>query len=79
MVTDTDERGSVKSSADHEDRTPSDAAPVWAALDEPWREAFRQAWRALQSGNTPVGLPGGGPDSWSFRQPRVALTIEDTP
>ena len=28
---------------------------MWAALDEPWQEAFRQAWEALRTGNIPVG------------------------
>jgi tRNA(adenine34) deaminase len=31
------------------------AARLWANLDEPWREAFRQAWQALRSGNIAVG------------------------
>jgi tRNA(Arg) A34 adenosine deaminase TadA len=31
------------------------AARLWTSLDEPWREAFRQAWAALRSGNIPVG------------------------
>jgi tRNA(adenine34) deaminase len=31
------------------------AAGFWAALDEPWREAFRQAWLALRSGTVAVG------------------------
>ena len=31
------------------------AAHLWATLDEPWQEAFRQAWEALRSGNIPVG------------------------
>ncbi len=35
----------------------SQAAPAraWADLDEPWREAFRQGWEALRTGNIPVG------------------------
>lgn len=31
------------------------AARLWADLDEPWREAFRQAWEALRTGNVAVG------------------------
>jgi len=31
------------------------AARLWEDLDEPWREAFRQAWQALRSGNIAVG------------------------
>jgi tRNA(adenine34) deaminase len=38
------------------------AAQTWAALDEPWREAFRQAWQALRSGNIPVGACASTPD-----------------
>jgi len=33
----------------------ADAAQLWAGLDGPWREAFRQAWEALRSGNIAVG------------------------
>ena len=42
---------------------PAAAARLWAGLDEPWQEAFRQAWEALRSGNIAVGAcastPGG--------------------
>ena len=31
------------------------AEAAWAALDEPWREAFRQAWSAVRSGSIGVG------------------------
>ncbi len=31
------------------------AVRAWAGLDEPWREAFRQAWEALRTGNIAVG------------------------
>jgi tRNA(Arg) A34 adenosine deaminase TadA len=34
---------------------PAAAARLWAGLDKPWREAFRQAWEALRSGNIAVG------------------------
>lgn len=34
---------------------PADAARVWAGLDKPWQEAFRQAWEALRTGNIAVG------------------------
>jgi tRNA(adenine34) deaminase len=33
----------------------SPAARLWAGLDGPWQEAFRQAWEALRSGNIAVG------------------------
>ena len=31
------------------------AARLWADLDGPWQEAFRQAWEALRTGNIAVG------------------------
>ena len=31
------------------------AARIWAGLDKPWQEAFRQAWEALRTGNIAVG------------------------
>ena len=34
---------------------PAAAARIWAGLDEPWQEAFRQAWEALRTGNIAVG------------------------
>jgi tRNA(adenine34) deaminase len=34
---------------------PGPAAGLWAGLDKPWQEAFRQAWEALRSGNIAVG------------------------
>jgi tRNA(Arg) A34 adenosine deaminase TadA len=38
------------------------AAQLWATLDEAWREAFRQAWDALRTGNFPVGACATTPD-----------------
>lgn len=35
---------------------------LWSELDEAWREAFRQAWEAFQSGNVPVGACASTPD-----------------
>jgi tRNA(adenine34) deaminase len=34
---------------------PAAAAGLWAGLDGPWQEAFRQAWEALRTGNIAVG------------------------
>ena len=34
---------------------PAAAARIWTGLDHPWREAFRQAWDALRTGNIAVG------------------------
>jgi tRNA(Arg) A34 adenosine deaminase TadA len=38
------------------------AARLWADLDEPWQEAFRQAWQALRTGNVAVGACASTPD-----------------
>jgi tRNA(Arg) A34 adenosine deaminase TadA len=38
------------------------ATQVWAELDEPWREAFRQGWEALRTGNIGVGAVASSPD-----------------
>ena len=42
---------------------PAAAARIWTGLDEPWQEAFRQAWQALRPGIIAVGAcvsaPGG--------------------
>ena len=38
------------------------AAQRWSTLDEPWQEAFRQAWEALRTGNIPVGACASTPD-----------------
>ena len=40
----------------------ADPAQVWADLDEPWREAFRQGWEALRTGNIPVGAVASSQD-----------------
>ncbi len=34
---------------------PTAAARIWTGLDNPWQEAFRQAWEALRTGNIAVG------------------------
>ena len=38
------------------------ATRLWAGLDKPWQEAFRQAWEALRSGNIAVGACASTPD-----------------
>jgi len=38
------------------------AARLWASLDDPWQEAFRQAWEALRTGNIAVGACASTPD-----------------
>jgi len=38
------------------------ATRLWAGLDKPWQEAFRQAWEALRGGNIAVGACASTPD-----------------
>ncbi len=35
--------------------SPAASVQIWAGLDKAWREAFRQAWEALRTGNIAVG------------------------
>ena len=46
------------------------AARLWASLDKPWHEAFRQAWEALRSGNIAVGACASTPDGKIVRSAR---------
>ena len=55
------------------------AAQLWAALDEPWREAFRQAWAALRSGNFPVGACASTPDGAIVHAARNRVNDADGP
>jgi hypothetical protein len=57
----------------------SDAAQTWAALDEPWREAFRQAWQALRSGNILVGACASTPDGEIVHAARNRVNDADGP
>jgi tRNA(Arg) A34 adenosine deaminase TadA len=59
---------------------PSDvAADAWQELDEPWREAFRQAWDAFRTGNVPVGAVASTADGEIVRAARNRLTDTDGP
>ena len=55
------------------------AARVWGALDEPWREAFRQAWQALRSGNIPVGACASTQDGEIVHAARNRVNDADGP
>jgi tRNA(Arg) A34 adenosine deaminase TadA len=55
------------------------AAQTWGALDEPWREAFRQAWQALRSGNIPVGACASTPDGEIVHAARNRVNDADGP
>jgi tRNA(Arg) A34 adenosine deaminase TadA len=45
-------------------------AEAWAGLDEPWREAFRQAWEAVRTGNIGVGAVVSDPSGRIVRASR---------
>ena len=49
------------------------------ALDEPWREAFRQAWDALQSGTIAVGACASTADGSIVRSGRNRVFDSDGP
>lgn len=58
---------------------PPDAARTWRDLDEPWLEAFRQAWEAFRTGNVPVGAVVSTPDGEIVYAARNRLTDSDGP
>jgi tRNA(adenine34) deaminase len=55
------------------------AARLWADLDEPWQEAFRQAWAALRTGNVAVGACASTPDGEIVHAARNRLNDDDGP
>jgi tRNA(Arg) A34 adenosine deaminase TadA len=55
------------------------AARLWAALDKPWQEAFRQAWAALRSGNIAVGACACTPDGEIVRSARNRVNDAEGP
>jgi tRNA(Arg) A34 adenosine deaminase TadA len=55
------------------------AAELWAALDEPWREAFRQAWAALRSGTIAVGACASTSDGTIVHAARNRVFDKDGP
>ena len=55
------------------------AAQVWADLDDPWREAFRQGWEALRTGNIPVGAVASSQDGTIVHAARNRVFDEDGP
>jgi tRNA(Arg) A34 adenosine deaminase TadA len=59
--------------------SPADAARTWQDLDEPWREAFRQAWEAFRTGNVPVGAVASTADGEIVHAARNRLTDSDGP
>jgi tRNA(Arg) A34 adenosine deaminase TadA len=55
------------------------AARLWAGLDKPWQEAFRQAWEALRSGNIAVGACASTPDGEIVHSARNRVNDDDGP
>ena len=61
------------------DDPPAPAARLWAELDKPWQEAFRQAWEALRSGNIAVGACASTPDGEIVRSARNRVNDAEGP
>jgi tRNA(adenine34) deaminase len=59
--------------------SPATAARLWTELDEPWREAFRQAWEALRTGNIAVGACASTPDGQIVHSARNRLNDGEGP
>ncbi|MGD0065055.1 MAG: hypothetical protein ABSB76_16610 [Streptosporangiaceae bacterium] len=55
------------------------AARLWAGLDKPWQEAFRQAWAALRSGNIAVGACACTPDGEIVHSARNRVSDAEGP
>ena len=55
------------------------AARLWAGLDKPWQEAFRQAWEALRSGNIAVGACASIPDGQIVHSARNRINDGEGP
>lgn len=52
---------------------------LWAELDEPWLEAFRQAWEAFRTGNIAVGACASTPDGVIVHSARNRVADSDGP
>jgi tRNA(adenine34) deaminase len=61
------------------DDPPAAAAQLWATLDKPWQEAFRQAWEALRTGNIAVGACASTPDGEIVHAARNRVKDSDGP
>jgi tRNA(Arg) A34 adenosine deaminase TadA len=57
----------------------SDAVRAWLELDEPWKEAFRQAWEAVRSGTIGVGACASTPDGDIIHAARNRVNDKDGP
>ena len=56
-----------------------EAGELWAGLDEPWREAFRQGWAAVRGGNIGVGACASTADGEIVRASRNRVNERDGP
>jgi tRNA(Arg) A34 adenosine deaminase TadA len=56
-----------------------DAATAWAGLDEPWREAFREAWHAVRAGNIGVGACAATREGEIIHASRNRVNDQDGP
>jgi tRNA(adenine34) deaminase len=57
----------------------SAAGLLWADLDGPWQEAFRQAWEALRTGNVAVGACAATADGEIVHAARNRINDDDGP
>ena len=57
------------------------AAPeeLWSGLDDPWREAFSQAWEAFRTGNIPIGACASTADGVIVHAARNRVADGDGP
>jgi tRNA(Arg) A34 adenosine deaminase TadA len=55
------------------------AGRAWDGLDEAWREAFRQGWEAVRSGNIGVGACASTPDGDIIHAARNRVNDQDGP
>lgn len=55
------------------------AAQLWDAVDEPWREAFRQGWEAVRRGNIGVGACASTVDGEIVHAARNRVNEQDGP
>jgi tRNA(adenine34) deaminase len=55
------------------------AETLWAGLDEPWQEAFRQAWEALRAGSIAIGACAARPDGTIVHAARNRVADRDAP
>jgi tRNA(adenine34) deaminase len=58
---------------------PSGPEELWSDLDEPWQEAFRQAWEAFRTGNIPIGACASTLDGLVLHAARNRVADSDGP